>query len=76
MGKRTEKKNKKQKEAEQEKEKIVEMIQYLQEKYKTEIKYSCLECLKVAYNSEKNGTRGYVTDDELIECSNYKLFHK
>ena len=72
MGKRTEKKIKDSKKN----DKLNEMIRFLEEKYKREIKYSYFECLKIAYNSEKNGINGYVTDDELIESSNNKLKHK
>jgi len=76
MGKRTEKQMKRMREKEEELNKRNEMIQFLGERYKKEIKYSCEHCLKIAYESEKNGTKGYVTDDELIEASNYKLIHK
>lgn len=55
------------------------MIKFLEEKYQREIKYSCVHCLKIAYDFEKYGTKvsnGYVTDEELIESSNRKLIHK
>ena len=35
-------------------------VNFLEKRYKGEIKYSCFECLKIAYNSEKNDTNGYV----------------
>lgn len=76
MGNRTEKKMKRMREKEEELNKRNEMIQFLGERYNKVIKYSCEHCLKIAYESEKNGTKGYVTDDELIEASNYKLIHK
>ena len=73
MGKREEKKQKKQKKKEDE---LNKMINYLRDKYKNEIKYSCIHCLIEAYQSEINGVNGYITDEELIECSNNKLKHK
>jgi hypothetical protein len=72
MGKKQRKLTKSQKKDEE----LKEMLIFLEKKYKREIKYSCFECLKTTYNSEKNNFNGYVTDEELIESSNYKLRHK
>ena len=69
MGKKQKKLTKSQKKDDE----LKEMLIFLEKKYKREIKYSCFECLKIAYISEKNNTNGYVTDEELIESSNYKL---
>lgn len=76
MGKRTKKivKNVQKKECELKKQN--DMIIFLEQKYKRTIKYSCVHCLKTAYESEINGITGYVTDDELVESSNGKLKYK
>jgi hypothetical protein len=53
------------------------MICFLQSKWKTnDIKYTCANCLQIAYQSEIDNCQGYVTDDELIESSNGILKHK
>ena len=52
------------------------MIETLESAWKTEIKYTCIECLKTAYLSVKNNTNGYITDDDLMESSNNTLKYK
>ena len=52
------------------------MIDFLEKTWKNKVKYTCLECLKTAYDSVKNNKNGYVTDDELIESSCNTLRHK
>ena len=76
MGKRTKKKLQKIQQKEDELNKLNDMIIFLEEKYKRTIKYSCVYCLKTAYESEINGVTGYVTDEELVESSNNKLQYK
>jgi DNA-binding HxlR family transcriptional regulator len=73
MGKRTLKKIIKQKKKEDEKN---NMINYLENKWKNKVLYSCEECLKTAYFSELEDMRGYVSDEELILSSKNKLRHK
>ena len=51
------------------------MKQFLEEKWSKKVNYTCDHCLEIAYLSELNGTTGYVTDDDLIILSNYKLKH-
>ena len=76
MGKRTKKTLKKIQQKDDEINKLNDMITFLEEKYKRTVKYSCVHCLKTAYESEINGITGYVTDDELVESSNNKLKYK
>ena len=52
------------------------MIEFLENKWKNKVCYTCESCLEIAYTSELSNTTGYVTDDELIESSNNKLQHK
>ena len=53
------------------------MVCFLQSKWKTNnVKYSCANCLQIAYQSEIDNCQGYVTDDDLIESSNGILKHK
>ena len=73
MGKRSEKKKRKKAKKEAELDAI---ISFLESRYKRKIKYTCIHCLKHAYRCEKEDIKnGYVTDDDLIESSNYKLKH-
>ena len=53
--------------------KLSNMKQFLEEKWSKKINYTCDHCLEIAYLSELNSTTGYVTDDDLIILSNYKL---
>tara|TARA_Y100000992_G_C20892332_1_gene316961 strand:+ start:272 stop:502 length:231 start_codon:yes stop_codon:yes gene_type:complete len=76
MGKRTKKTLKKDQQKDDELNKLNDMITFLEEKYQRTVKYSCVHCLKTAYESEINGITGYVTDDELVESSNNKLKYK
>ncbi len=73
MGKRTIKKEKAQKEKIS---KTKNMIEFLENKWKNKVCYTCESCLEIAYTSELSNTTGYVTDEELIESSNNKLQHK
>jgi hypothetical protein len=57
------------------KEKI-QMITYLESVYGNKVTSTCLYCLREAYLSEINHRNGYVTDEELIACSNGRLQHK
>ncbi len=52
------------------------MIDFLEEKWKNKVSFTCEECLKIAYSSELSNTTGYVTDEELIKSSNNKLQQK
>jgi biotin synthase-like enzyme len=52
------------------------MCQFLENKWHNTITYTCGYCLQEAYYSELNNTQGYITDEELITSSNYKLKHK
>ena len=54
----------------------ISMCSFLEKKWKNVVHFSCGHCLKEAYESEVNDCQGYVTDEELIESSNYKLQHK
>jgi len=55
---------------------LLKMIQFLEKEWNFECKnYNCPNCLKKAYNCVINDTNGYITDDELIVASNYKLKH-
>lgn len=76
MGRRTKKALTKIQQKDDELNKLNDMVTFLQEKYKRTVKYSCVHCLKTAYESEINGITGYVTDDELVESSNNKLKYK
>ena len=67
MGKRSEKRKKK--------AELDAIMSFLESRYKRKIKYTCIHCLKHAYRCEKENTSGYVTDEDLIESSNYKLKH-
>ena len=59
------------------KEKELELIiKTLEKYYSKSIKYSCIHCLKEAYNSILQQKTGYVTDEELIQSSNNTLKHK
>lgn len=42
-------------------------VDYLEDKWKTKINYTCRHCLQEAYLSEINDVNGYVTDDEILE---------
>lgn len=72
MGKRSEKRKRKAKKIKVELDGI---ISFLESIYKRQIKYTCIHCLNHAYRCEKENTSGYVTDEDLIESSNYKLKH-
>jgi hypothetical protein len=52
------------------------MISYLETKWNNTITYTCVNCLQEAYNSEINNYNGYITDEDLIKSSKYKLRHK
>jgi len=39
-------------------------------RWKTEVRYTCSHCLKIAFDEG-----GYVTDDDLILCSKGRLKH-
>lgn len=52
------------------------MVSFLENKWKTNIAFSCSHCLEKAYNSVLNDETGYVTDEELIKSSNNTLQHK
>lgn len=54
----------------------IAMCSFLGKKWNNAVNFSCGHCLKEAYESELNNVQGYVTDEELIESSNYKLKHK
>lgn len=51
------------------------MIEYLSQRWKRPVTYSCEHCLTKAYEAERDGVRGYVTDEELIEASGGTLKH-
>lgn len=51
----------------------MKMVEYLQGKWNKKIKYSCAHCLNDAYQAEVNGVQGYVSDEELHECSEGRL---
>lgn len=55
---------------------ITYMVQYLEEKWKSNVNYTCQSCLKEAYNSVQNNCIGYVTDEDLIISSKNTLRHK
>ena len=52
------------------------MCDFLGKKWNNNITYKCVHCLEEAYHSEVNNIQGYITDEELILCSNNKLRHK
>ena len=52
------------------------MINFLENKWKNDITFSCSHCLEEAYNSILNNEIGYITDEELITSSNNILQHK
>ena len=52
------------------------MRNFLEQKWKRTVTYTCVNCLQEAYNSELNNTQGYVTDEDLIVSSNNTLKHK
>ena len=58
------------------KKEIEMMIKTLELHWGNQIHYTCLYCLKEAYNSVINHKNGYITDDELIKSSNGKIKHK
>lgn len=58
-----------------ENDELIMMKEYLEKKWSKEINYTCVNCLKIAYQSTLNNKIGYVTDDELITLSNGKLRH-
>lgn len=58
------------------KDNVALMCTFLQEKWKNEVNFVCEHCLRCAYESELNDIQGYVTDEDLIKSSNYKLEHK
>lgn len=55
---------------------INEMVILLESIWKRKVTYTCVHCLREAYNSVINNTKGYVTDEDLIESSNNMLKHK
>lgn len=56
--------------------KLQQMIDFLEKTWNNKVQYTCLECLKTAYESVKQNKNGYVTDEELIESSGHTLRHK
>lgn len=79
MPKKKKKKNseaKKEKAQKKKEAEIQQMIDFLEKKWNNKVNYTCLECLKTAYESVKENKNGYVTDDELIESSHNILRHK
>lgn len=54
----------------------INICNFLEKKWNNSVKFSCSHCLQEAYCHEINNTQGYVTDEELIVSSNYKLKHK
>lgn len=55
---------------------INDMVILLESIWKRKVSYTCINCLREAYNSVINKTKGYVTDEDLIESSNNTLKHK
>ncbi len=54
---------------------IENMTNYLENKWKNQVNYKCVHCLQKAYQSENNEEQGYVTDEDLIISSNFRLKH-
>ena len=52
------------------------MIEFLEKTWNNKVQYTCLECLKTAYESVKQNKNGYITDEDLMESSNYTLRYK
>ncbi len=50
-------------------------IHFLEEKWERTVKYTCVNCLNTAYDVVKENKKGYISDEDLIECSNYTLKH-
>lgn len=42
------------------------MIDTLEKTWKQKVNYTCIHCLKIAYNSVVIGTKGCVTDEENL----------
>jgi|688.fasta_scaffold888281_2 hypothetical protein len=49
------------------------MVECLENKWKTTIKYNCENCVRTAYKNIFNGTNGYISDEDLINSSNNHL---
>ncbi len=75
MTKKTKASRQEKKRENQEKE-LLGMIETLEREWKRPVKYSCVNCLRDAYDSVIAKRNGYVTDEELIESSNHTLRHK
>lgn len=71
--------NRQKKKQQQESEQTIRiqiMQKELEQRWNTSVIYTCDHCLQEAYMSEVTHSQGYVTDEELILSSNYKLKHK
>lgn len=55
---------------------IQHMVHFLENTWNNKVQYTCLECLKTAYESVKQNKNGYITDEELMESSNHTLRYK
>ena len=55
---------------------IQHMIEFLEKTWNNKVQFTCLECLKTAYESVKQNKNGYITDEDLMESSNYTLRYK
>ena len=55
---------------------IQRMVHFLENTWNNKVQYTCLECLKTAYESVKQNKNGYITDEELMESSNHTLRYK
>ena len=55
---------------------IQQMIEFLEKTWNNKVHYTCLECLKTAYESVKQNMNGYITDEELMESSGNTLRYK
>jgi hypothetical protein len=55
---------------------IQQMIEFLENTWNTQVHYTCLECLKTAYESVKQNKNGYITDEELMKASCHTLKYK
>lgn len=50
------------------------MVAFLEQRWGArKVTFKCRNCLVEAFESETNGTNGYVTDEELLAASNGKL---
>lgn len=72
----TKRDNKKEKKRLEKANEIVKMTSVLERKWNCSFVYSCEYCLREAYSSVVEDRTGYVTDEELINCSGNSLQHK